>query len=143
MYFFFIQKYGFTHSTIELVWNQLNESLRGFDWTRSFSPRRASLQRTQWYKLFLCTFFFVSNISNAGDVWQILAGALALHHDDPEEEVDGKGLFKDIFFKYLNRIYLKSGVNISNYSLINHCGIVLKFDRFVEKFWFPITKTFP
>ena len=61
---------------------QLNESLeRGsgmglFGFVRSFSPLRASLQRTQWYKLFLCTFFLFSSKSNAGEVWQILAGAL-------------------------------------------------------------------
>ena len=64
---------------------QLNESLeRGsgmglFGFERavaSFSPLRASLQRTQWYKLFLCTFFLFSSKSNAGEVWQILAGAL-------------------------------------------------------------------
>ena len=50
---------------------QLNESLeRGsgmglFGFVRSFSPLRASLQRTQWYKLFLCTFFLYSSKSNA------------------------------------------------------------------------------
>ena len=48
-------------------------------WTRSFSPLKASLHSTQWYKLFLCTFFLFSNKSNAGLVvlfWQNLAGAV-------------------------------------------------------------------
>lgn len=50
----------------------------GLEVARSFSPLKASRQSTQWYKLFLWTFFFDSSKSKAGELWHILAGALMI-----------------------------------------------------------------
>ncbi len=61
----------------------------------SFSPFRASLHKTHWYKPLLWPFFFVSNNSNAGVVDGETDG-------DPEADVVKTGLQKFKSSGYVN-----------------------------------------